>query len=157
MLAVKAVQAAGEKHPRIVLTLESEEESGSPGLLQLLKEAEPLIGTPDAMFCMDSGALDYEQLWVTSSLRGIAIVDLTVEALTVGQHSGDAGGAVPETFRIVRELLNRLDDPRTGEVIKELQVPVTEAKQKEAEHIFAKYGSKVFSKFPFVEGVQAVH
>jgi hypothetical protein len=42
------------------MTLESEEESGSPSLLALLKEAEPLIGTPDVMLCMDSGALDYE-------------------------------------------------------------------------------------------------
>ena len=58
------------------MTLETEEESGSPNLVALLKEAESLIGKPDAMFCMDSGALDYEQLWLTSSLRGIAIVDL---------------------------------------------------------------------------------
>jgi len=78
LLAVKAVQQAGHKLPRIVLTLETEEESGSPSLLALLKEAEPLIGKPDVMFCMDSGALDYEQLWLTSSLRGICIVDLTV-------------------------------------------------------------------------------
>jgi hypothetical protein len=63
---------------------------------------------------MDSGALDYEQLWLTSSLRGICIVDLTVEAGKVGYHSGEVGGVVPETFRIVRQLLNRLDDPVTG-------------------------------------------
>jgi acetylornithine deacetylase/succinyl-diaminopimelate desuccinylase-like protein len=119
MLAVKAIQQSGEKLPRIVLTLESEEESGSPSLLALLKEAEPLIGKPDAMFCMDSGALDYEQLWLTSSLRGICIVDLTVEAGKAGYHSGEVGGVVPETFRVVRQLLNRLDDPATGEVSKE--------------------------------------
>jgi len=60
MLAIKSVQESGLKLPRIVMTLESEEESGSPNLLALLKEAEPLIKVPDAMFCMDSGALDYE-------------------------------------------------------------------------------------------------
>jgi acetylornithine deacetylase/succinyl-diaminopimelate desuccinylase-like protein len=120
MLAVKAIQETpGAKLPRIVLTLETEEESGSPSLLALLKEAEPLIGKPDAMFCMDSGALDYEQLWLTSSLRGICIVDLTVEAGKAGYHSGEVGGVVPETFRVVRQLLNRLDDPVTGEVTKE--------------------------------------
>lgn len=119
MLAVKSVQESGMKLPRIVMTLESEEESGSPNLLALLKEAEPLIKVPDAMFCMDSGALDYEQLWLTSSLRGICIVDLTVEAGKAGYHSGEVGGVVPETFRIVRQLLNRLDDPVTGEVTKE--------------------------------------
>lgn len=79
MLAVKSIQQAGLRLPRIVMTLETEEESGSPNLLALLKEAEPLIGKPDTMFCMDSGALDYDQLWLTSSLRGICIVDLQVE------------------------------------------------------------------------------
>jgi len=60
MLAIKSVQESGLKLPRIVMTLESEEESGSPNLIALLKEAEPLIKVPDVMFCMDSGALDYE-------------------------------------------------------------------------------------------------
>jgi len=60
MLAVKSIQAAGEKHPRIVLTLETEEESGSPNLIPLLNLAEGVIGRPDACFCMDSGALDYD-------------------------------------------------------------------------------------------------
>jgi acetylornithine deacetylase/succinyl-diaminopimelate desuccinylase-like protein len=135
MLAVKAIQQSGGRLPRIVLTLESEEESGSPSLLALLKEAEYLIGKPDAMFCMDSGALDYEQLWLTSSLRGICIVDVTVEAGKVGYHSGEVGGVVPETFRIVRQLLNRLDDPVTGQVTKEFQVEVSEEKRKEAQFI----------------------
>jgi hypothetical protein len=65
---------------------------------------------------MDSGALDYEQLWMTSSLRGICILDLTVEFGTIGYHSGETGGIIPETFRIVRELLNRLDNSLTGVV-----------------------------------------
>jgi len=69
---------------------------------------------------------------MTSSLRGICIVDLQVECSTIGYHSGDAGGVVPETFRIIRELLNRLDDPLTGKVCSELQVEVPEFKRKEA-------------------------
>jgi hypothetical protein len=72
---------------------------------------------------------------LTSSLRGICIVDLTVEAGKAGYHSGEVGGIVPETFRIVRQLLNRLDDPVTGEVCKEFQVEVTEEKRKEAQFI----------------------
>ena len=88
MLAVKSIQATGLKHPRVVLTLETEEESGSPNLLELLKLAEPVIGVPDALFCMDSGAMDYDQLWLTSSLRGISIVDLKIEGGIDGYHSG---------------------------------------------------------------------
>lgn len=66
--------------PRVCLVLETEEESGSPNLVALLKVAEAAIGVPDACFCMDSGAFDYDQLWMTSSLRGICILDVTVQA-----------------------------------------------------------------------------
>jgi hypothetical protein len=69
---------------------------------------------------MDSGAFDYEQLWITSSLRGVVILHLSVEAGKQGYHSGECGGIIPETFRIARELLNRLDDPLTGKVIDQL-------------------------------------
>ena len=154
MLAVKALQESGAKWPRVVLTLETEEESGSPCLLALLKEAEPLIGKPDAMFCMDSGALDYEQLWLTSSLRGVCIVELTVEGGKAGYHSGETGGIIPETFRVVRQLLNRLDDPETGEVCKEFQVEVPDFKRQEAKFIAGKYGDKIYNKFDVHPGVQ---
>lgn len=102
MLAVKAAQEQGVPMPRVALVLETEEESGSPNLVNLLKEAAEVIGTPDACFCMDSGAFDYNQLWITSSLRGICIIDMTVEHGKAGYHSGEVGGIVPETFRIVR-------------------------------------------------------
>lgn len=102
MLAVKAAQDQGARMPRLVLTLETEEESGSECLVPLLKMAKDIIGTPDFMFCLDSGAFDYNQLWVTSSLRGICEVDLTVQLGNAAYHSGEVGGIVPETFRIVR-------------------------------------------------------
>jgi hypothetical protein len=69
---------------------------------------------------MDSGAFDYNQLWMTSSLRGICIIDMTVQLGNAAYHSGEVGGIVPETFRIVRQLLDRLDDPVTGAVIEDL-------------------------------------
>ena len=102
--------------PRVALVLETEEESGSPNLISLLNQASDSIGTPDYCFCMDSGAFDYNQLWMTSSLRGICILDVTVECGKAGYHSGEVGGIVPETFRIIRTLLDRLDDSKTGEV-----------------------------------------
>ena len=78
MLGVKCAQDLGINKPRICLVLETEEESGSPNLIYLLKIAKDAIGTPDALFCLDSGAFDYNSLWITSSLRGICIIDLTV-------------------------------------------------------------------------------
>lgn len=58
---------------------------------------------------MDSGALDYDHLWATSSLRGVCNIDFQVEGGKVGYHSGMTGGIIPETFRIARVLLDRLD------------------------------------------------
>jgi len=68
---------------------------------------------------------------MTSSLRGICIVDLKVSAGKNNYHSGEVGGIVPETFRIVRTLLDRIDDPKTGKVISEFDVALPEWKVKE--------------------------
>jgi acetylornithine deacetylase/succinyl-diaminopimelate desuccinylase-like protein len=102
------------------MVLETEEESGSPNLLTLLELSKEVIGTPDVMLCMDSGAFDYEQLWVTSSLRGITVLDLTVEGAGQGYHSGEVGGILPETFRVMRNLLDRIDNSETGDMCPEL-------------------------------------
>ena len=120
MLGIKNLQLQGVKMPRCALVLETEEESGSPNLLPLLDAAKDFIQKPDIMFCMDSGAFDYKSLWLTSSLRGICILDITVSAAKGGFHSGLVGGIVPETFRVLRELLDRIDNVKTGMVCKEL-------------------------------------
>ena len=153
MLAIKAAQVRGVDLPRICLVLETEEESGSENLISLLKISEEYIGAPDCLFCMDSGCLDYEQLWATSSLRGCALVDLQVEAAKGGYHSGEVGGIVPETFRILRALLDRVDDVKTGRVAESLQSPVPEWKLKEAEHVVSTQGNKLYEKYPLLEGV----
>ena len=110
MLAIKAAQEQGARMPRIVMVLEAEEESGSPHLIELLKMAADSIGNPDVCLCMDSGAFNYNNMWLVSSLRGICVLDLTIELGKDGYHSGETGGIVPETFRILRVLLDRLDN-----------------------------------------------
>lgn len=152
MLAVKACQDQGVPLPRICLVLETEEESGSPNLISLLKLAEDSIGVPDALFCMDSGAFDYEQLWITSSLRGICILDVTIQVGNNGYHSGEVGGIVPETFRILRTLLDRLDDSKTGKVIDELHVPLPDWKKAEAEFMAKLAGDQMYKKYGVVDG-----
>lgn len=135
MLAVKAAQVQGAKMPRVVLVLETEEESGSPNLISLLGQAAEVVKTPDVCFCLDSGCLDYEQLWMTSSLRGVAMVDLKVEVGLTGYHSGEVGGLVPETFRIVRSLLNRVDCVDSGSVNPTFQVELPDWKKEEAVYL----------------------
>ena len=140
--------------PRCALVLESEEESGSPALLGLLDCAKDFIKKPDFMLCMDSGAFDYERLWVTSSLRGVCIVDVTIAAAKGGFHSGLVGGIVPETFRIMRELLDRIDDSKTGEVSKDLQTQIPDWAHKEAEKMAVLGGAGLYDEFPCEDGVK---
>jgi acetylornithine deacetylase/succinyl-diaminopimelate desuccinylase-like protein len=156
-LAIKAAQDQGVKMPRICLTLENEEESGSPNLLALLSLAKETIGAPDFVLCLDSGAFDYEQLWLTSSLRGICILDMTVECGVGGYHSGETGGIVPETFRVVRSLLDRLDDSATGEVCAELQIDAPQWKADEAARLAEQAGNTMYEKYALVEGSQWCH
>jgi hypothetical protein len=82
---------------------------------------------------MDSGCIDYEQLWMTSSLRGLSFIDMKVQVGKAGYHSGEVGGIVPETFRIVRQLLDRLDNSENGVVHKDLAVDLPKWKEDEAE------------------------
>src|SRR5260370_36537602 len=75
------------------------------------------IGRPSLVICLDSGCGNYDQLWMTTSLRGIAAGTLRVEVLDEGVHSGDASGVVPSSFRVLRQLLSRLEDEASGAVI----------------------------------------
>ena len=96
--------------PGCVVLIEASEESGSPDLPAYLEALADRIGTPELVLCLDSGCLDYERLWVTTSLRGLAAGELRVDILTEGVHSGEASGVVPSSFRIPRQLLDRIED-----------------------------------------------
>eukprot|EP00668_Euglena_longa_P040312 GGOE01053094.1.p1 GENE.GGOE01053094.1~~GGOE01053094.1.p1 ORF type:complete len:609 (-),score=152.40 GGOE01053094.1:249-2075(-) len=115
--SIQAMQAAGIPHGPITIVVEADEESGSRCLQFWIDRLRDKLGTPDLIFCLDSGALSYDQLWVTSSLRGAMIGTLSVEILKEGVHSGIFGGIVPCTFRIVRQLLSRIEDEMSGEVL----------------------------------------
>lgn len=115
--AVEALQAAGGSHPRCVVLIEASEESGSPDLPAYFDSLADVIGTPQLIVCLDSGAADYEHLWITTSLRGMAAGNLTVRVVEEGLHSGGYGGFVPDGFRILRRLLERIEDSEDGRVL----------------------------------------
>ena len=115
--AVQALKAQNVPHPRIVGLVETCEESGSYDLLPYVDALRPRLGEVDLVICLDSGAGNYDQLWLTSSLRGMASGTLKVEILTEGVHSGDASGLVPSSFRIMRQVLDRLEDSKTGRLL----------------------------------------
>jgi len=114
--AVEILDAAGIPRPRVVVLVEASEESGSPDLPGHLDAVSSTLGRPDLVVCLDSGCLSYDRLWLTTSLRGNLVATVSVQVLTEGVHSGSAGGIVPTSFRLLRLLLDRLEDPRTGEI-----------------------------------------
>ncbi|WP_183781287.1 M20/M25/M40 family metallo-hydrolase [Prauserella sediminis] len=115
--ALEAVRAGGGMHARSVVLLETGEESGSPDLPAYLEHLSDRLGRVTFVVCLDSGGNDYERLWLTTSLRGLAQVDVTVRVLDSSQHSGLASGVVPDSFRVLRTLLDRIEDSATGEVL----------------------------------------
>jgi acetylornithine deacetylase/succinyl-diaminopimelate desuccinylase-like protein len=117
--AIEALKAQGITHPRCVGLIESCEESGSSDLPLYLDALRPRLGQVGLVVCLDSGAGNYDQLWLTTSLRGMVSGVLKVEILTEGIHSGDASGLVPSSFRILRHVLDRLEDSATGRLLPE--------------------------------------
>jgi acetylornithine deacetylase/succinyl-diaminopimelate desuccinylase-like protein len=117
MAGIEALLATGATHGAVSVLIEASEESGSPDLDAWLDELAPRLGTPALVICLDSGAASYDRLWVTTSLRGVLVGTLTVSVLSEGVHSGHAGGIVPSSFRIARELLSRIEDERDGTIL----------------------------------------
>ena len=115
--AIEALQAEGRPHGRCVILIEASEESGSPDLPAYVDALADRIGSPSLVVCLDSGCATYDRMWVTTSLRGVASVVVTVEVLRHGMHSGAASGIVPSSFRILRSLLDRIEDSSTGEIL----------------------------------------
>jgi len=153
LLAIEAAQLAGVSHARCIVLIEASEESGSPDLPAYLEALRDRIGSPSLVLCLDSGCLDHERLWVTTSLRGMAAGTLRVDILTEGVHSGEASGAVPSSFRIIRQLLDRLEDSATGRMLlPELHVEVPADRLAQIEATAAEFPEGY--DFPFVDGAR---
>jgi acetylornithine deacetylase/succinyl-diaminopimelate desuccinylase-like protein len=154
LTAIEAVRAGGGAHHRCVVLIEASEESGSPDLMAHVDALADVIGTPSLVVCLDSGALDYERLWVTTSLRGLAGGTLRVDILDEGVHSGSASGVVPSSFRIVRQLLDRVEDSATGAVLVDAcHTPIPEHRVVEAQRTATEV-RPIAAEFPFVSGAR---
>lgn len=123
--AIEAVRAAGGSHSRCVVVIEASEESGSPDLPPYVEALADRLGSISLVVCLDSGCETWDRLWVTNSLRGVLGVTIEVEVLEAGIHSGVGSGVVPSSFRILRQLLSRIEDEATGEIrLPELHVEI---------------------------------
>jgi len=151
--AIKALQTQGIDYGRCVIIIEACEESGSPDLPAYVSHLESRIGVPSLIICLDSGCGTYDQLWITTSLRGLIAGDLRVDVLKDGSHSGHASGVVPSSFRIIRMLLNRLEDVNTGRIIPpEFYCEIPEQRLEQIKSCAHTLGNSVYEEFAWAEG-----
>ncbi len=155
LAAIETAQAVGISHTRLIVLIEASEESGSPDLPAHLVALADRIGSPSLVLCLDSGCLDYERLWATTSLRGLVSCTVTVKILTEGVHSGEASGIVPSSFRILRQLLDRVEDAATGRVLlPEMHVEIPAGRIAEATQTGIDFPEPIANHFPFVAGAR---
>src|SRR5437764_5540170 len=153
LAALRGLREQGVPHARCVIVIEACEGSGSYDLPYYVEHLSARIGNPSLVVCLDSRCGNYDQLRLTTSLRGIAAGTLTVRVLEEGVHSGDASGVVPSSFRILRQLLSRLEDEATGAIRPAAlyaQVPAERVEQ--AKRAAAALGDNTYTKFPFAGG-----
>jgi acetylornithine deacetylase/succinyl-diaminopimelate desuccinylase-like protein len=104
--------------------------------------------------CLDSGCGTYDRLWTTTSLRGLVAATVRADVLTEGVHSGAASGIVPSSFRILRQLLTRVEDEATGRVlVPELHVEIPGERLAQAAEAARVLGA-MHEGFPLVPGGQ---
>jgi acetylornithine deacetylase/succinyl-diaminopimelate desuccinylase-like protein len=153
IIAIEALKAQGLPHPRVLGLIEACEESGSFDLPAYIDALKTRLGNVSLVVCLDSGAGNYDQLWLTTSLRGMVSGTLKVEILTEGVHSGDASGLVPSSFRILRMVLDRLEDAKTGRLLPEsfhCSIPTDRIEQAKATAQIL--GDEVWKRYPWACG-----
>lgn len=157
LTAILALDRQGIPRPRCVGLIETCEESGSFDLPAYFDALRPRLGNVGLVVCLDSGAGNYDQLWLTTSLRGNVTGTLKVEILTEGIHSGDASGLVPSSFRIMRQVLDRLEDAKTGELLPQsFHCEIPDERIAQAEATARILGDQVWKRFPWACGADGL-
>src|ERR1700690_157056 len=157
LTAIAALKAQTIPLPRCVLMIEASEESGSVHLPAHLDALGAKIGEPSLVVCLDAECGNYEQLWTTTSLRGNLVGQFTVRVLTEGAHSGLASGIAPTPFRLLQQLLARVENPMTGELLlPELRADIPKDRRAQIAAAAGVLGSQILEKIPFAKGVRAV-
>jgi acetylornithine deacetylase/succinyl-diaminopimelate desuccinylase-like protein len=155
LTAIAALKEQKLRLPRCVLLIEACEESGSVDLPAHLDALGDAIGDPSLVVCLDAECGNYDQVWCTTSLRGNLTGRLRVRVLTEGVHSGMATGIAPTPFRIVAEILARVENPVTGDVlIDELQASIPKDRLAQVTAAARVLGDEVAGKLPWVQGVR---
>jgi acetylornithine deacetylase/succinyl-diaminopimelate desuccinylase-like protein len=157
LTAIAALKEQKIKLARCVLLIEACEESGSVDLPAHLDALGDAIGNPSLVVCLDAECGNYDQVWCTTSLRGNLTGRLRVRVLTEGVHSGMATGIAPTPFRIVSQLLGRVENPVTGDLLlEELQASIPKDRRAQVTAAAKVLGDTVAGKLPWAEGAQPI-
>ena len=150
LTAIRVLQEQNIPHAHCVVLIEGCEESGSFDLPYYIDLLEDRIGAPSLVVCLDAECGNYDQLWCTTSLRGNLTGTLRTDVLTEGVHSGTASGVVPSSFRVARQLISRIEDESSGQVLIEaLHVEIPAQRLTQAEFAAKTLGKLVYEKFPW--------
>lgn len=155
LVAYRILEEQGLPHTRALVLIECSEESGSPDLAPHVDALGPELGAIDLVICLDAGCLDYERLWLTTSLRGNLLGELRIELLREGVHSGHAGGYLPSVVMVLRRLLERLEDARDGRLLLQgLHIEIPEDRRRETETLARELRLEDLRRaFPLLDGV----
>jgi len=157
LAALRLLHEQGVPHARAVVLIEAGEESGSPDLPAYIEALAARIGSPTLVVCLDSGCGNYEQMWSTTSLRGVIGGTLRVDVLTEGVHSGSASGIVPSSFRVLRRVLSRIEDEETGRVLVDaLHVAIPDQRRAQVEAAAEALRGEVVDSLPWSPGAGPV-
>lgn len=105
--ALRAFQ--GELPVNVVVYVEGEEEVGSPSFANFLEKYRSQLEA-DVIIVADSGNWTTEIPAITSSLRGVSTIDVSVRVLDHAVHSGMFGGPVLDAVTIASRLIASLHD-----------------------------------------------
>ncbi|HET9627684.1 MAG TPA: M20 family metallopeptidase [Kofleriaceae bacterium] len=157
LTAINALERESIPHARCVVLIEACEESGSVDLPAYIDHLAPRIGQLSLVVCLDSGCANYDQLWSTTSLRGNITGTLEVSLLTEGVHSGDGTGVIASSERVVRQLLDRIEDSHTGQIkLAELATQIPRGRIAQAGKTAEVIGDELYTKFPLQPGVEPI-
>ncbi|NVJ65257.1 MAG: M20 family metallopeptidase [Gammaproteobacteria bacterium] len=155
LTALMALKRQDLPHARTVVLIEACEESGSYDLPYYIDQLRDRIGEPSLVICLDSGAGNYEQLWCTMSLRGLASGTLKVDVLHEGIHSGYGSGVVPSSFRIIRQLLTRLEDEKSGRLLpKEFFAEIPHQRMEQTLEVTKVLGDSIVEAYPLKDDTE---
>lgn len=155
LAAIKALREQNIPHAKCVIVMESTEECGSPDFPPYLEIIRKRVPNPELVICLDSDGEDFEHLWCTTSLRGIVSGTLRVEMLQKGVHSGLGSGVAASTFRIIRHLLSRIEDEKTGKILlPEFWAKIPADRVKEARETAKVLGAELYHSLGFTAGAK---